>query len=337
MGVNLPKFQVYKDVAGKYRFRIQADNNKIIAAGEAYEQYKNCINGIKSIKRNSNAPVEDTTVEGQRFSNPKFQIYKDNAEKFRFRLFARNGEIIADSSEGYETKDACLNGIAVVGQSDGAEIEDLTQSEDTVPNNIEEAAPTISVETKTPQNMEMPKTEGRGMAQSDSAEIKDLTKSEETTTTKEEYTATAMSTEAKTPQSSEMSKTEGNKMDREDEILAELKKISAALEKAPPPVPPKGLRNEFIDFISKYKILGLAVAFILGLYLGILVQALVKDFIIPLLGLVIPGMSDLATYSVTVLSQVFGVGDFLVALITFIAVVIIVFIIVKVAKRMKIE
>ena len=126
-------------------------------------------------------------------------------------------------------------------------------------------------------------------------------------------------------------------MNREDEILAELKKISAAYEKAPPPVPPKGFINEFKDSISKYKILGLAVAFILGLYLGALVQALVKDFIIPLLGLLIPGMSDLATLSATVLSQVFGIGDFLVALITFIAVALIVFIIVKVAKKMKIE
>ena len=126
-------------------------------------------------------------------------------------------------------------------------------------------------------------------------------------------------------------------MDKENEILAELKKISAALEKAPPPQPPKGLTNEFKDFISKYKVLGLAVAFILGVYLGALVQALVKDFIIPLLGLAIPGMSDLATYSASVMSQVFGVGDFLVALITFIVVALIVFIIVKVAKKMKID
>ena len=121
-------------------------------------------------------------------------------------------------------------------------------------------------------------------------------------------------------------------MDKENEILAELKKISAALEKAPPPVPPKGFVNEFKDFLSKYKIFGLAVAFILALYAGILIQALVKDFIIPLLGLAIPGMSDLATYSVSVLNQMFGIGDFLVALITFIVVALIVFIIVKVAK-----
>jgi large conductance mechanosensitive channel len=126
-------------------------------------------------------------------------------------------------------------------------------------------------------------------------------------------------------------------MDKEDEILAELKKITAALEKAPAPVPPKGLWNEFKDFLSSYKVLGLAVAFILAVYLGLLVLALVKDFIIPLLGLAIPGMSNLATYSASVMSQVFGIGDFLVALITFIAVALIAFIIVKVAKRLKIS
>ncbi|MGD0070129.1 MAG: MscL family protein [Candidatus Bathyarchaeia archaeon] len=126
-------------------------------------------------------------------------------------------------------------------------------------------------------------------------------------------------------------------MDKEDEILVELKKISAALEKAPIPQPPKGLWNEFKDFLSKYKILGLAAAFILGLYLGALVLALVKDFIIPLLGLAIPGMSNLATYSTTLMNQVFSIGDFLIALITFIVVAFIVFILVKVAKKWKIE
>jgi large conductance mechanosensitive channel len=126
-------------------------------------------------------------------------------------------------------------------------------------------------------------------------------------------------------------------LDKEDEILAELKKISAALEKAPAPQPPKGFFNEFKDFLSKYKVLGLAVAFILGVYLGLLVLALVKDFVIPLLGLAIPGMSDLSTYSVTVLSQVFGIGDFLIALITFLIVALIVFIVVKVAKKWHME
>ena len=126
-------------------------------------------------------------------------------------------------------------------------------------------------------------------------------------------------------------------MDQNDEILEELKKIRIALEKAPAPEPPKGFVNEFKDFLSKYKILGLAVAFILALYAGTLVQALVKDFIIPLLGLAIPGLANLASYSVGVLKQSFGIGDFLVALITFIIVALIVFIIVKVAKKWKID
>lgn len=126
-------------------------------------------------------------------------------------------------------------------------------------------------------------------------------------------------------------------MDREDEILVELRKISAALEKGPPAQPPKGLWNEFKDFLSKYKVLGLAIAFVLGLYLGTLVQALVKDLLMPAIGLVIPGIADLATFKTTALNQVFSIGDFLVALITFIIVAFIVFIVVKVAKKWKLD
>ena len=126
-------------------------------------------------------------------------------------------------------------------------------------------------------------------------------------------------------------------MDNEDQMLEELKKIREAVEKGPPATPPKGLWNEFKDFLKSYKVLGLAVAFVLGLYLGALVQAVVKDFIIPLLGLAIPGLTNLATYMATVEKQTFGVGDFLVALITFIIVALIVFLIVKIAKRWKID
>jgi len=131
-----------------------------------------------------------------------------------------------------------------------------------------------------------------------------------------------------------------NILAKEDDMLEELKKIRTLLEPKPAPAArpaPKGLWAEFMDFISKYKVLGLAVGFIMGLYLGNLVQALVKDFLLPAIGLAIPGMKDMATYAVTVMSQVFGVGDFLVALITFIIVAFVVFLIVKVAKRWGME
>jgi len=126
-------------------------------------------------------------------------------------------------------------------------------------------------------------------------------------------------------------------MSNDQEMLDELKKIRKLLEKPPTPTPPKGLWNEFKDFLSKYKVFGLAVAFVLALYLGQLVQALVKDFVMPLIGLAIPGLSNLSTLSATLSKQVFAVGDFLVALITFLIVALIVFIVVKVVKRWGIE
>ncbi len=126
-------------------------------------------------------------------------------------------------------------------------------------------------------------------------------------------------------------------MATDEEILEQLKKIRELLEKPPTPAPAKGLWPEFKEFLSSYKVLGLAVAFVLGLYLGALVKSLVADFIMPLLGLAIPGMSNLATYAVAVSKQSFGIGDFLIALITFIFVALVVFLIVKVSKRWKID
>ena len=126
-------------------------------------------------------------------------------------------------------------------------------------------------------------------------------------------------------------------MSKEDEMLVELRKIREAVEKAPPPQPPKGLWKEFIDFLSKYRVMGLAVAFIIAVYLGGLVLALVKDLLLPLIGLAVPGLADLSTYVVGLGSQVFGIGDFLVALITFVIVALVAFLIVKVAKRWHID
>ncbi len=144
-------------------------------------------------------------------------------------------------------------------------------------------------------------------------------------------------------------------MSTDQKMLDELKKIREAVEPkpAPPaPPPPKGLWNEFKDFLSKYKVLGLAIAFIMGLYLGNLVQALVAQLLLPVIGLAIPGLGNLATWKIPVPSvaldaqgnppagytgQVFGIGPFLVALITFIIVAFVIFLVVKIAKRWHME
>jgi large conductance mechanosensitive channel len=120
-------------------------------------------------------------------------------------------------------------------------------------------------------------------------------------------------------------------------MLEELKKIRALLEPKPAPPPPKGLWAEFKTFIENYKVMGLAVAFIMGVYLGSLVQSLVKDLLLPAIGLAIPGLADLATYVVPAGNQTFGVGSFLVALITFIIVAFVIFVLVKVTKKWGIQ
>ena len=130
------------------------------------------------------------------------------------------------------------------------------------------------------------------------------------------------------------------KMSTEQKMLDELKKIREALEpkpSPPTPPPPKGLWNEFKDFLGKYKVLGLAIAFIMGVYLGGLVQSLVADLLLPLIGLAIPGLGDLKTLTSTVGNQTFGIGNFLVALITFIIVAFVIFLVVKVAKKWGME
>ena len=128
-------------------------------------------------------------------------------------------------------------------------------------------------------------------------------------------------------------------MPKEDDMLEELKKIRALLETKPAPAAPapKGLWAEFMDFLSKYKVMGLAVAFIIGVYLGGLVQALVTDLLMPIIGLAVPGLANLADYKVTVASQSFTIGHFIAALITFIIVAFVIFLIVKIAKRWGME
>lgn len=127
-------------------------------------------------------------------------------------------------------------------------------------------------------------------------------------------------------------------MDRDEEMLAELKKIREAVEKAPPPALPKGFWNEFKDFLSKYKILGLAIGFVIGLYLGTLVQSVVTGLIMPVIGLALgSGFGNLADAKFIFNGQDFLYGTVIAALITFIIVAFIAFVVVKFAKRWKIE
>ncbi|HOI76917.1 MAG TPA: YegP family protein [Methanofastidiosum sp.] len=49
----MTKFEVYKDKAGEYRFRLKAGNGQVIAVSEGYKSKTSCMNGIESIKKNA--------------------------------------------------------------------------------------------------------------------------------------------------------------------------------------------------------------------------------------------------------------------------------------------
>lgn len=103
-----------KKVASGWKFDLLAANGQVIAVSEVYRTESACHSGVQSVGCNApTAPIEDQTAPTQRYPNPKFEVFADKAGRFRFRLKAKNGRIIA-VSQGYSTKAACLDGIESV-------------------------------------------------------------------------------------------------------------------------------------------------------------------------------------------------------------------------------
>ncbi len=116
------KYVVKKTKTG-IKFDLKAANGEIIANSEVYAAKASCLNGIKSVMTNAPiAAVEDQTEDGfEKCKNPKFEVYVDKKGEFRFRLKAKNGQIIA-TGEGYKAKKSCLNGIESVKKNAGSKI-----------------------------------------------------------------------------------------------------------------------------------------------------------------------------------------------------------------------
>ena len=56
-----PKFEIYTDKSGEFRFRLKATNGEIILTGESYKAKAGCLKGIESIR--NNAPESPVVVE----------------------------------------------------------------------------------------------------------------------------------------------------------------------------------------------------------------------------------------------------------------------------------
>ena len=107
------KFEVYKDKAGEFRFRLKAANGQNILGSEGYSKKASCLNGIESVRKNSQTP-------------DRFACKVSSSGKHTFSLIATNGQVVA-VSQSYDSEGACKSGIkSVATNAPGAAIDDTT-------------------------------------------------------------------------------------------------------------------------------------------------------------------------------------------------------------------
>lgn len=107
------KFVVSLRKNGEFQFALKATNGQIILSSEGYTTKSACMNGIESVKRNSQEPK-------------RFEKLTAKNGKFYFNLKATNGQVIG-SSQMYEAEASCDNGIASVAKNapDAEVVEEL--------------------------------------------------------------------------------------------------------------------------------------------------------------------------------------------------------------------
>jgi uncharacterized protein YegP (UPF0339 family) len=94
-------FEVYQDAKKEWRWRYKAANGAIIAApGEGYKAKADATKAIESLQSNA--------------GTMKVEYFEDGKKEHRWRLKAKNGEIMAVSSEGYKNKSGAENGFELL-------------------------------------------------------------------------------------------------------------------------------------------------------------------------------------------------------------------------------
>lgn len=111
-------FDIKKSRDNRFVFNLYASNKVLIACSRVYSSSKSALGGVKSVIATAEkASFEDKTKENYvNMPFPKWEIYKDKAKQFRFRLMAANGTCIC-RSQGYKSKASCKNGIESIIRS----------------------------------------------------------------------------------------------------------------------------------------------------------------------------------------------------------------------------
>ena len=120
---------------GNVMFSLHARNGEPIATSPTFPSLsvaKRCVESVRRLAARTDVGLDDCSVrtkdpDAKPVKNPKFELYKDKNGAFRFRLRARNGEVVLNSSS-YTTKASCKNGIAsVIKNAPDAELSILDQ------------------------------------------------------------------------------------------------------------------------------------------------------------------------------------------------------------------
>jgi large conductance mechanosensitive channel len=126
----------------------------------------------------------------------------------------------------------------------------------------------------------------------------------------------------------------------QEKMLSELTSIKELLTPKPAPLPPpptkKSFSEEFMDFLNKFGVIGLAIAFIIGGAAGRLITALVADLLMPIIAVIVPG-GEWRTTTFVVGPVKFLLGDFAGALIDFIIIALVVFMLSKQLSKTKLK
>ena len=109
----MAKFIVKQTATGfKFDFRTEAG---VIATSEVYTSEAACKKGVDSVKNSAAGEIENQTVEGfETKKHPKYEVYEDKAGGFRYRLKARNGEIVAICPSAWKTVDEVIAAVEEV-------------------------------------------------------------------------------------------------------------------------------------------------------------------------------------------------------------------------------
>jgi len=112
-----PAYELYQDKADEWRWRLTSGGDIIADSSEGYSSKSSAKEAIGRIQED--AP----TASVLEYGTPHFEVFKDKADEWRWRMVAGNGRIVADSGEGYSSKSNARRALKNVQADATADIE----------------------------------------------------------------------------------------------------------------------------------------------------------------------------------------------------------------------